>query len=491
MDNKIRKEVQMTLHFKEYSALSREIENNQVNLLMSREGMGKSLLAMDLVQRLRKVIFLCESNVRCLEKFHTFSSRGIRTQLIRSKSSKIKNNGFTVYTIPVAPAFQPRVLDKDEILLGMEAKLGKQAALEQYNSVVADEFDLSGKYDIIVATFAQIRQIQGFSNDQWIVMFDDPDRSTVNKVEQLTSNYDKVPKDFNLTRMEGLKGYDAMFIFRPERLNINFQVELPQIFTTTENITGQMIQTNLSAKLIDLREHQTEANVHLISTTSTRKKYDRLIPYFTELMNYQGHEIKLFQNGVDKFIAKTHEEVKGSNEYLDCDTIVEISWPRADEHLPLKVEFPHLSQDTIEFLILLDQLHQSIGRNQGHRYRGRSCYVLCDNHYAKRVHNNLQYDHVFYENETDRYAAIARGDNTSDFFIQLYKFLKDPVDILTAKVPKSRHYLVPSVMKKLGATPDQISSFIKFMGPLRKSAKGSRQNDIKLVEQLVASLLDK
>ena len=480
----------MTLQFKEYSALSKAIENNQVNLLLSREGMGKSLLAMDLVQRLRKVIFLCESNVRCLEKFHTFSSRGIRTQLIRSKSVKIKQNGFNVYTIPMAPAFQPRVLDKDEILAGMEAKLGKQEALEQYNSVVADEFDLSGKYDIIVATFAQIRQIQGFSNDQWIVMFDDPDRSTVNKVEQLSGNYDIVPKDFNLKKIEILPGYDSLFIFRPERLNINYQVELPQIFTTTENITGQMIQTNLRASLIDLREHQAESNIHLISTNVTRKQHDRLIPYFVELMNYKGADIKLFQNGVDKFIAKTHEEVKGSNEYIDCDTVVEVSWPRVDEHFPLIVEFPHLTRDTLEFLILLDQLHQSIGRNQGHRYNGRSCYVLCDRQYAKRIHNNLQYEHKFYENETERYAAIARGDNTTDFFIDLYKFLKDPEQVLVTKLPKSRYYLIPHVMKKLGASSDQIKSFLKFMAKLHKSAKGSRQAEIKLVADQVVSLLE-
>lgn len=461
---------QVAFGVNEYKEISKQVLGNQVSVLTGREGMGKSQYAVHLVKNnMMNVVFLCMTNDQVERQAKSFADQGIAVQVVVSKSAKLKELGVDVKVRATNKYFGFNGLDKKRTIAELEGKIGSMSeALEMYDSVAYDEFDLSGKYQIICATFAQVHQLQDFESDMWVVMMDDPDRELVGDLaivslqEIMKMGADAGKYHAYATKMAAGSKDSIWLIHRPEELKLTYKIKLPILLTTTESIVADLIVKNLGGVMIDYRQYQEAGDIHMFATTVTRKSVDFLIPVFVEnLKLVEKMDVALIGDGMDGAFM-THKTAKGSNGFMDMHTVIDISHPHQNATLLVREELG-IDMREAEIRVCLDMCHQSIGRNSGYRAQEgeekKTCYVFCDSRFASEISKRLEYKHNYYRTTGDRQKAIV--DTRDEILIHIHRFLRMPTEVLFAKT--KRHYNLVRIVKILGFNSDQIKKFVNFL----------------------------
>jgi hypothetical protein len=262
-----------------YRAIDKCIANHPVNIIISREGAGKSFYARHCVQTLRNVVFLCSTNKQAEEQANNFINAGFATQLVKSKSCKLKEFGIDVTVVNNEYGFGVGEIDIDATLTKYPTSTHEQIR-EVIKSTVGDSFDLTGKHQVICATFWQKNQIADFESDDWVVMFDDPNAKDLQNILKLNSNVDinGINPEFQPRRETVIEGFaPIVYIKRPKRLDLTYGIKIPIVLTSTEVLISRMAVENLGAELLDFREYQENNNIHLIGSPLVRKDRDYMV----------------------------------------------------------------------------------------------------------------------------------------------------------------------------------------------------------------------
>ena len=430
----------------DYKRIHKHLENNKNSLLLTREGSGKSAFTEFLVNNLRKVIFLSPTNKQAEAQFQTFQKAyKIKSQLIKSRSRKLQDIGINPKMIMPRDKFDFPFIDEEDAFKQISSQFGSSNIKSIWKSTIADEFILDSDAHIICATFAQINQIHHFSSDSYVVVFDDPERYQVSDFHMVSDKYvrDSENSSTEIIVSEVIPGTMKYFAKRPIKNRLNYNVKLPILYTTTEELTSKLIEKNLNAITIDERHNLEEGEIYVFSTDATRKKDDWLIPFFSQHLNKIGHDNLLIGDGL-KLNEFNHVNSKGNNSFMTTNTLIELSWPAADRVFELMPEFPEYKQCELEEQLLLDQLHQALGRNQGFRYRGKAAFVLIDKHYATRVCKRLQYtSHIHLKTREQR--MFYPTDNK--MFWEVHRFLIDPKKYMTKVTPGNGTVLYDALIK--------------------------------------------
>ena len=429
------------------------LSSNASHIVFMPEGAGKSLLARDMARFGQKIIFACKSWDQAFEKYDDFKrsgdEHGFSVDLFLSKDAKARRR----FGVPVErgntarPYEVGRILD-DESLTKFKANnpnLSDQfirvcwAFLQQdeffvYDSSLEpgystnfvenhplwDRFNqgLVGKdADILVTTHAQLRLLVQKNRHvpmDRIVWVDDPDITDVIDIEAYDSHrhgqidWDNPPEN---TRVVNGNTYFA----RPEEQSIGLgQRNNICIYTTTEVLTRQAIENLLNRRheeyvLHDKMNFLTGGRITILGTSKVQKRFDAIVPIISRLLEKQGFENVLIANGLGTPI--NHSNSKGNNQLKEATILVELSHPHPIEKFTycdaLEINRGQ-NASQVGQQMMLDRLHQAIGRNSGYRSAGYECVILADSH----VHGFL-IDNVRYAIDRKNSVQIDRTQNMS------------------------------------------------------------------------------
>lgn len=446
----------------------------RAHIVYMPEGAGKSRLAVEIAKEGRKVVFACKSWAQAIEKFEGFREAGkacdLTVRLLRSKEAKIRNR-FKVEAVrsrPSNPFESGRIDDEASIqriiehhpeiprglvrltwqFLGQDCLYDDvirmlnqaEACAEEHGDIerpiasMLDQTSTSGA--IIVTTFAQLRTLHSrmqFIPKDWIVWFDDPDISDVVDIAQFDRQQFGHWTDEEIdTRTFKING--RRYHGRPARESLGrpYSDHLC-VYTTTERITLRAIQKLVSkhgqrTRLHDRMEGIAGGKITVLGTEKVYAKQDAVIPLLIRRLNKQKHAVQLIANGLSQGL--NHSSSKGKNDLADKNLIVEVSAPHP-AHVQticdaLDLSFESESREITRDM-MIDQMHQAIGRNSGYRFRDGESVVLVDPNQHQWLLTNTRYL-VDRENSKliDRTATMSRRDrrttDTASTLVQNIEF---------------------------------------------------------------------
>jgi hypothetical protein len=401
------------------------IESNSLSkshILYLPEGSGKSRLALDLAARGKKILFTCKSWEQVFAKWEEFSEAakplGLEVGFLASKEGKLRKNFKTRSkrhrpTNPYSPGEMDveATLDvmvetnpsKSKGLLSLTLKqflsddrmhLNSEGGRHPLFGEAGNLLDDGGTSsyvglgaDILVTTFAQAR-ILSLKNQwlprDWLVWFDDPDVNDIVDIEP----YD--PKRIGELPSEELEKRTRL-INRTRYFERDFKQQLGRayrsracVYTTTERVTLLAIEHMLKGRREDFVLHDSMSNlaggdVTILGTVKVQRSYDAFVPLMVRRLEKTGHKLKLIANGLGSSL--NHSNSKGLNTLKNQDLLVELSIPHPIECKTvcdaLGYDFRNRSRE-ISRLLMLDRMHQAIGRNSGYRHEDSKCVVLTD-----------------------------------------------------------------------------------------------------------------
>lgn len=268
---------------------------------------------------------------------------------------------------------------------------------------------------MIFTTFTQLRlfDVKGDSIPQnWIIWFDDPDIQDLIDIKPApppSPRSKKVKLEINGTR------YDV----RPEELSLGLPLKDHRcIYTTTEQLTVRKLK-----HLLDNRDEQYQVHgdrfpifggrVTILGTRAVQKRYDAVIPLIARRIQVESkQDLLMIANGIPADF--NHATNKGRNDLKEKNIIVEVSHPHPAEVKTVSdaMGLPFAThQDEISKALMLDKMHQAIGRNSGFRAveGGRyECVVLVD----KNRHDYLVKECTYKLDETNS-VIIDRTEKMS------------------------------------------------------------------------------
>jgi len=299
---------------------------------------------------------------------------------------------------------------------------------------------------IIFTTFAQLRLIAARHDRiplNWIIWIDDPDLDEFLDIKPFRSSAqgDKsANKDgVNASVIDGTS-YDN----RPAMLSLGFPlVHHRCIYTTTERVTLRLLKRHLEKHndpyVVHGERHRvTGGRITILGTNRVQKKLDAVVPLLVRRLDLEhGMKVKLIADGIPAEF--NHSTNKGRDDLKNHNLLVEISHPHpaqvktACDALNLKYS-EHSRQVGLDLII--DKLHQAIGRNSGFRTEGFECVVLVDKGQHATLLENCGYaiDHA---NSViiDRTEKMGRKDtrltdSASPLVKRIVEFLNVPTDYL-------------------------------------------------------------
>jgi len=283
-----------------------------------------------------------------------------------------------------------------------------------------DDSTVQSKRRMIITTYAQLRLVNvlhDFIPREWIIWIDDPSIEDVIDISPLKSNKKIFEGNYELEerisdgnysladlkeiidgRTSRVKVVNKRYYHwrdRNKSLGVIFS-KYKCIYTTTELITK-------SAIIKMVKKHAPQFVVHnnmellmgseitILGTEMVRRKHDALIPLIARRLEKKGYNLILIANGVAS--RYNHSNSKGQNALSASDLLVEVSIPHPDR---VNTIYDALELDTAERSILplnimLDQLHQAIGRNSGYRWEGKECVVLVDKQKHAKIVSSCRY----------------------------------------------------------------------------------------------------
>lgn len=265
---------------------------------------------------------------------------------------------------------------------------------------------------IIFTTFAQLRIVSArhdYIPLNWIIWVDDPDIDELSDIKPQDSGSrrpasESYPDDDGedgelpeqeITTFEGIT-YDV----RPARTSLGASFRNHRcIYTTTEKLTLRLLKHHLEKAKVPYQTHGerhkiTGGKVTLLGTKWVGRKFDAVIPLVArDIASALNRPITLIADGIPAEF--NHSNSKGRNDLKKRDLIVEVSQPHPSQIRTLCHVLGLLfneNKDEIGRDLMLDKLHQAIGRNSGYRTSGFESVVLVDRNRHSYLTRHCAYD---------------------------------------------------------------------------------------------------
>jgi hypothetical protein len=276
--------------------------------------------------------------------------------------------------------------------------------------------------DIIVTTFAQARILRARNQYipwEWIAWFDDPDISDFSDIE----TYDPERWGEFTEEEEKAKGIvqyrsRQKYFKRDEQQSLGRAVRHHRcVYTTTERMTLRAAKIFLDRRderviVHDEMEGVSGGQITILGTQAVYSGFDGIIPLMIRRLEKEEYTVTLIADGLSH--SHNHSNTKGMNNLKARNLVVEISAPHPSKvmticdslGLDFKADSRSIGQD-----LMLDQLHQALGRNSGYRYQGSECVALVPANQHSTILSEVRY--VFDEQNSvliDRTADMSRGD---------------------------------------------------------------------------------
>lgn len=431
--------------------LSKDFSVFKSHILYLPEGAGKSRLAIDFAMDGQKIVFACKSWDQAREKHRDFLEIGLQlgftTQLFESKDAKVRRR-FRVSPVrskQKSPYGMGKILDEetiqaiikhnpdlnpDYIRLSWEffstdtlshQSLPEKTTLEAQTT----EPDIGDGYsgidtNILVTTFAQLRilsQKNQYIPHDWIVWIDDPDDSDVIDIEPYDiGRWDELPSDKLEEKTCVIN--EKRYFRRNLKESLGYAYRYHKcIYTTTEMVTKEGICKLFKSREEEYIVHDKMNNLYggtitVLGTNKVWKKHDGIIPLVSRRLQKMGHRNILIANGMGS--EYNHSNNKGKNNLDQTNILVELSSPHPDQVRTicdaLGKQFGRDSREVGKNM-MLDCMHQAIGRNSGYRHKGFECVVLVDKSAHKSMKEAVRY-FIDQENSVviDRTQSMSRRE---------------------------------------------------------------------------------
>lgn len=422
------------------------------HIIYMPEGSGKSHLVINMANEGQKIIFACKAWEQVESKYDEYQRFGTRmgfnVRVVRSKEGKARKrfNTNLVRGEQRTPFSSSRILDNESVeeFIKNNPDLSPEFIRVSWNFFSSDslsfeniphqEISENGEYyndylspsisddntRIILTTFEQLR-IHRLKNDKipkdWIIWFDDPDIMDVVDIEPYNiEKWDELSINQLENKTKEING-KRYFKRDPER-SLGFSLKNHKcIYTTTEIITRQAIEVmmkNRNEKCIvhDDMDNISGGKITILGTKMVRKRFDGIIPLLVRRLVKQKFPTLLIADGLSSEF--NHSNNKGRNDLNRINTLVELSIPHPNQvrticdslDLPFKE-----NRHKITNSMILDRLHQAVGRNSGYRWEGFQCVVLVDKQVHQTIVRETRY-HIDKENSVliDRTKNMSRKD---------------------------------------------------------------------------------
>lgn len=321
--------------------------------------------------------------------------------------------------------------------------------------------------DIIVTTLAQARLLrvrkQRLSWD-WTVWFDDPDVTDFADIEpHEPERWGELSEEQE--RAAGIVTRQATgqkYYTRDLRQSLGAAVQRHRcVYTTTEKVTLRAAKKLLGGRgeyliIHDKMEGVIGGQITLLGTDKVYSSYDGIIPLMIRRLEKEGHDVRLIADGLGQSL--NHSNSKGKNDLKERNLVVEVSSPHPHKVMQIcdamglsyQTEGSEISRD-----LLLDQLHQALGRNSGYRYAGRECVALIPKNMHSGILREVRYAYDQKNSvPVDRLATMGRNDRrthetASPLVLAIEQFLNNfPVYI------QDKRKVVPDVTHVFGGIQD-------------------------------------
>jgi len=287
--------------------------------------------------------------------------------------------------------------------------------------VIFHEKNLQNKTSgLVITTFSQLRlfKVKGDTIPKdWLIWYDDPGLTDVANISPLeNADIQEVDEPLSTAELGEIDSDDeeqtstlrertdirtingTKYSTRPIDLWLGYStLRNRMVFTTTELLTKRMLFKHLSNmdKFPEVHDEMMAmpfGRITIMGTEKVRRKFDAIVPIIARYLCKDGKEVKLIADGMGTHL--NHVNSKGSNVLGDTDILVEISIPHPSEIRTicdmLDVDF-NRARDSITHDLMLDKIHQAIGRNSGFRWNGHECIVLVDKLHHARIIKNVRY----------------------------------------------------------------------------------------------------
>ncbi|MFD2752861.1 hypothetical protein [Comamonas terrae] len=294
---------------------------------------------------------------------------------------------------------------------------------------------------MIFTTFAQLRLLAA-KHDRipmnWIIWIDDPD---LDEFLDIKPRHSSAKADDAKTRTIDGTNYDI----RPEVQSLGVPFKHHRcIYTTTERMTLRLLENHLGKHhtpytVHGKRQQVTGGKITLLGTDKVQTKFDALIPLLIRRLEKDHQtEITLIADGIPADF--NHSTNKGRNDLKNRNILAELSVPHPTQiktvcdALGLKYS-EH--QRAVGHDLMVDKMHQAIGRNSGFRTSGAECVVLVDKKRHAAIVNECGYL-IDTANSViiDKTAKMGRSDSrltdsASPLVKQIERFLNHPTEYLS------------------------------------------------------------
>jgi hypothetical protein len=343
--------------------------------------------------------------------------------------------------------------DTDKISQSINKALEIQELLsveyeEEFGEVLRESFKQTKCTGMVVTTFSQLRLLVtkgDFIPSNVLIWFDDPglddvaDISPIEEIdyviniedkadaEELTNSVDDVKSSLkkshgysedqvdetlkqikllqegsiavNSSKTKVIQGvyYDV----RPAILSLGKStIKHRMVFTTTELLTKRLLIDHL-CKLMKppvihgMMEKVPYGRVTVIGTNKVRRRYDAIIPVIIRILDkkYKSNPVQLIADGLGS--VYNHVNSKGVNCLTETDVLIEVSVPHPNEVKKvcavLEVDYD-IKRHEITIDMMLDKVHQAIGRNSGYRWKEKESVVLVDKKYHAEMIKSIRYN---------------------------------------------------------------------------------------------------
>jgi hypothetical protein len=238
--------------------------------------------------------------------------------------------------------------------------------------------------------------------------------------------------------------------------------------------------------------------ITILGTYMVWKKYDGVIPLLVRRLNKEKHKTRLIADGLSSEF--NHSNNKGRNDIDETNILVELSIPHP-VHVRTICDALDISfggnRNEVTRSIMLDRMHQAIGRNSGYRYKGYQCVVLVD----KQVHRYMIQD-TRYMIDRDNSVIIDRtqkmgrkdtriGKNVSPI-VQAVEHLLNNLDTYVSdkrKVKPDINYVLESIKDN----SNRLTYITRLLTSLKEMSGvrfGTDQSDWKPVNRVQENYLD-
>ena len=413
-------------------------------ILFLPEGSGKSHLVVNLAKWGEKIIFACKSWQQAEAKYQEYQRIGIQegfnVRMVRSKDAKARRrfNTKVIRGEQRSPYATARILDEESI----EAFIVNNPDLSpafirltwqfftsdrfSFDTIPHPEIDEEGNIRddnllgplhadntrIIITTFEQLR-IHRLRNthipDEWTIWFDDPDITDVIDIDLYdTERWEEVSDDQLEEKTREING--RRYFKRNPHQSLGYSLRNHKcIYTTTEIITKLAIEQLMKKRKEEFVVHDKMDNIMggtitILGTKLVRKRFDGIIPPIVRRLTKLNIPTLLIADGLASEI--NHSNNKGRNDLNKTNLLVELSIPHQIQVRTVcdALDLPFSrNNNEIARTIMLDRMHQAIGRNSGYRWKGFQCVVLVD----KQVHKQMV-DETRYLIDFDNSVVIDR-----------------------------------------------------------------------------------